>query len=536
MTSHRQTVQALSGLLIALFVSTLSTTVVTTALPSIIGSLQGSQTAATWVVTATLLTTTASTPIWGKLADLFSKKLLVQSATVIFVGGSVLAGLSQDIGVLIGGRAIQGVGAGGLQALVQISIGAMIAPRERGRYAGYQSSATAIATIGGPLLGGLIVDTSWLGWRWCFWLSLPIAVVALTILQLTLNLPVIRRDRVRIDWFGATLISGGVSILLIWISFVDESFAWGSWQTAAFVGSGVALLALAMLGETRVPEPIVPLPILGQRAVALAILGALAAGTAMYGASVFISQYFQISRGHTPTQSGLLTIPMMVGILVASLIGGRLLSRTGAIKPFLVVGTTLLTLGFAGLSQIDHTTPILLVSVAMLLVGSGVGLTAQNFVLLVQNSVQLKDIGAATSTVSFFRSLGGTIGVSVLGAVLARQVSNQGATDLGSSGLPTGPSSDPVVAIHNPATPGPVRAVLEATYGDVIGHIFLISAIVALLGIPAVLALKPVRLRTSLDLPDPLRSAAQGAEMVDGAAAVEELGTPAPGVTTSRSS
>jgi EmrB/QacA subfamily drug resistance transporter len=524
-TTHRQTLQALSGLLMALFVSTLSTTVVTTALPSIIGSLQGSQTAATWVVTATLLTTTASTPIWGKLADLFSKKLLVQSATVVFVAGSVVAGLSQGVGVLIAGRAVQGIGAGGLQALVQISIGAMISPRERGRYAGYQSSATAIATIGGPLLGGLIVDTSWLGWRWCFWLSLPIAVIALAILQFTLNLPVIRRDRVRIDWAGATLISGGVSVLLIWISFVDSAFAWASWRTLILVTAGAAMLAVALLVETRVLEPIVPLHILGRRPVALAILGSLAAGTAMYGASVFLSQYFQTSRGHTPTESGLLTIPMMAGILLASLIGGWLLSRTGSIKPFLLVGTTALAAGFFGLSRIDHATPIPLVSLAMVFVGAGVGLTAQNFVLLVQNSVPLKDIGAATSTVSFFRALGGTIGVAVLGAVLARQVSSQASANLSAAGLPTTSAGRAVSAIHSPATAGPVRAILQATFGDVIGHIFLISAIVAVLGVLAVLALKPVSLRTSLDLPDPLRATAQGAEAVDGAAVVEELGT-----------
>jgi MFS family permease len=523
--THRQTVQALIGLLMALFVSTLSTTVVTTALPSIIGSLRGSQTAATWVVTATLLTTTASTPVWGKLADLFSKKLLVQSATVVFVAGSVVAGLSQDVGVLIGGRAVQGIGAGGLQALVQISIGAMIAPRERGRYAGYQSSATAIATIGGPLLGGLIVDTSWLGWRWCFWLSLPIAVIALVLLQLTLSLPVIRRGPVRIDWAGATLISGGVSVLLIWISFVDESFAWASWPTLVLVAVSVLMLAVALLVETRVAEPIVPLHILGRRPVALAILGSLAAGTAMYGASVFLSQYFQTSRGHTPTESGLLTIPMMAGILFASLIGGRMLSRLGSIKPFLIIGTVSLAAGFLGLSRIDHATPIPLVSLAMVLVGAGVGLTAQNFVLLVQNSVQLKDIGASTSTVSFFRALGGTIGVAVLGAVLARQVGSQGSANLSAAGLPTSAADHAVSAIHSAATPGPVREILQATFGDVIGHIFLISAIVAVLGVLAVLALKPVSLRTSLDLPDPLKAAAQGAEMADGVASVEELGT-----------
>jgi MFS family permease len=231
--THRQTLEALSGLLLALFVAMLSSTVVSIALPQIIGSLNGSQTQYTWVVTATLLTATASTPIWGKLADLYSKKLLIQIAIVIFVLASAAAGLSQSTEQLIAARAVQGLGVGGLQALVQVAIAAMIPPRERGRYNGYLGGVMALATVGGPLLGGLIVDTSWLGWRWCFYVGVPFAVVALVLLQLTLRLPVFRREDVKIDYLGAVLIAAGVSVLLIWISFVDSSFAWTSWQTAA---------------------------------------------------------------------------------------------------------------------------------------------------------------------------------------------------------------------------------------------------------------------------------------------------------------
>src|SRR4051794_19619533 len=231
--SHRQILEALSGLLLVLFVAMLSSTVVSTALPKIIGALNGSQTQYTWVVTATLLTATATTPIWGKLADLFSKKLLVQIAIVIFVAGSVVAGFAQSAGQLIAARAFQGIGVGGLQALVQVVIAAMIPPRERGRYDGYLGGVMAVATVGGPLLGGLIVDTSWLGWRWCFFVGVPVAILALIVLQMTLRLQVIRRKNVKIDYLGATLIATGVSVLLIWVSFVDDSFAWLSWQTAA---------------------------------------------------------------------------------------------------------------------------------------------------------------------------------------------------------------------------------------------------------------------------------------------------------------
>jgi MFS family permease len=470
---RRQILQALGGLLLALFVSTLSSTVVATALPRMLHDLHGSPTQYAWVVTATLLAATAATPIWGKLADLYRKKTLIQIAAAVFVAGSIAAGLAQDAGQLVGARALQGIGVGGLQSLVQIAIAAMIPPRERGRYAGYQSSVTALSTIGGPLLGGFLVDTSWLGWRWCFFIGVPFAVLAMVLLQLTLRLPVVRRDNVRIDYWGATLITGGVSLLLIWVSFAGDSFAWLSWQTAVMVGGTLVLLGLAVRVELRAAEPVVPPRIIRQRTTALAVLGSLAAGTAMYGAAVFLSQYFQVSRGHTPTEAGLLTIPMMAGILIFSIVAGRRISRTGRLKPFLVTGAISLTAGFAGLGLIDERTPLVLIGVAMLLIGAGVGMTLQNFVLVVQNAVPLQDIGAASATVSFFRSLGGTIGVAVLGAILAHQVA-----DGTSRGIPA-----------------------PAAYGDATGHIFAISAGVALLGVLAAVLLKPVPLRTSLDVP-----------------------------------
>lgn len=468
----RAILKALTGLLLALFVSTLSSTVVATALPRMLGDLHGSPTQYTWVVTATLLAATVTTPIWGKLADLYDKKTLVQAAAVVFIAGSVAAGVAQDAGQLIAARGLQGIGVGGLQALVQIAIAAMIPPRERGRYAGYQSSVTALSTIGGPLLGGFIVDTSWLGWRWCFFIGVPVALAALVLLQLTLRLPVLRRENVRIDYWGATLLTGGVSLLLIWISFVDDAFAWLSWQTAAMVGGSVLLLVLAAWVETRVAEPIVPPGIITQRTTALAVLGSLAAGTAMFGAAVFLSQYFQVSRGHTPTEAGVLTIPMMAGILISSIVAGRLLSRTGRVKPFLVIGSLCLAAGFACLGFLDEFTPLVLIAVPMLLIGTGVGMTLQNFVLVVQNAVPLADIGAASATVSFFRSLGGTIGVTVLGAVLARQVAHHTA-----AGLP-----------------------VPAAYGEATGTVFALSAGVALLGVLAAVLLRPVSLRTSLDV------------------------------------
>lgn len=354
--THRQILEALSGLLLVLFVAMVSSTIVSTALPKIIGALNGTQGQYTWVVTATLLTATASTPIWGKLADLYSKKLLVQISIVIFVVGSIVAGLAQNAGELIAARAFQGIGVGGLQALVQVVIAAMIPPRERGRYNGYLGGVMAVATVGGPLLGGVIVDTSWLGWRWCFFVGVPIAVIALFVLQKTLHIATLRRDNVRIDYLGASLIAAGVSVLLIWVSFVDGSFAWLSWQTFTMVGAGLVLLALAVFVEARAAEPVVPLDIVKQRTTALSIIASLAVGMAMFGGAVFLGQYFQIGRGYTPTEAGLLTIPMMAGVLGASIVVGRLITKTGNIKPYIVAGTVILVLGFGALATIDHET------------------------------------------------------------------------------------------------------------------------------------------------------------------------------------
>ncbi|XVU29050.1 MDR family MFS transporter [Actinoplanes sp. CA-054009] len=516
-SNHRQTLEALSGLLLVLFVAMLSSTVVSTALPKIIGSLNGSQTQYTWVVTATLLTATATTPIWGKLADLFSKKLLIQLSIVIFVAGSVVAGFSQSAGALIGARAFQGIGVGGLQALVQVAIAAMIPPRERGRYNGYLGGVMALATVGGPLLGGLIVDTSWLGWRWCFFIGVPVAVIALVLLQFTLNLPVIRRENVKIDYLGATLIAAGVSLLLIWISFVDSSFAWLSWQTYTMVGGTIVLLALAVLVESRAKEPIVPLPIIRERNTALAIVASLAVGMAMFGGAVFLGQYFQIGRGYSPTEAGLLTIPLMAGVLVTSIISGRLITASGKIKPYIVAGAIALVAGFVVLSPIDHETPLWYMGIGMFLVGAGVGMSMQNLVLAVQNSVSLKDIGAASSTVAFFRSLGGTIGVSVLGAVLARRVADQITSGLTEAGIPAIGAGDGSSSLNLAALPDPIVHIVRAAYGDATGHIFLISAIIGVVGIIAALALRPVMLRTSIDLPDELKSAAVAADAIDGA-------------------
>lgn len=492
--THRQILQALSGLLLGMFVAILSSTVVSNALPRIITELHGSQSAYTWVVTSALLATTATTPIWGKLADLTSKKLLVQISLGIYVLGSVLAGAAQGTSELIACRVLQGIGAGGLTALAQVIMATMITPRERGRYSGYLGAVMAVGTIGGPLIGGVIVDTSWLGWRWCFYVGVPFAIAALVVLQKTLHLPVIKR-KAQIDWWGATLITAAVSLLLIWVSLAGGQFAWASWQSAVMVVGALALGALAIRVETRAAEPMIPPRLFRNRTITLAVVASIAVGVGMFGASVFLGQYFQISRGQSPTMSGLMTLPMILGLLVSSTLSGRIITRTGRWKRFLVIGTALLTAGFALMGTLRADTSFTLLSVYMALVGIGLGMTMQNLVLAVQNTVGTHELGVASSTVAFFRSLGGAIGVSVLGAVLAHKVTGYTAEGLGRLGIAASGSGSGGVLPDVHTLPGPIRAVVESAYGHGAGDIFLAAAPFALIALIAVSFIKEVPLR-----------------------------------------
>ncbi|MBW0118053.1 MFS transporter [Pseudonocardia abyssalis] len=492
--SRREVLTALSGLLLGLFIAILSSTIVSNALPTIVADLHGDQTGYTWIVTATLLTTTASTPIWGKLADLFSKKLLVQAAILIFVGTSIGAGFAGSMGELIAWRAGQGLGAGGLQALAQVVIAALIPPRERGRYSGYLGAVLAAATVSGPLIGGLLVSTPALGWRWTFFIGVPIGLVALGVLQKTLHVPTIKRE-VHLDYLGAALISGGVSALLIWISLAGSQFAWGSTVSLSLAGLGVAALVAAVFVELRAKEPVVPMTLFRERTVVLSVVASLVVGVVMFGSTVYLGQYFQIARSYDPTTAGLLTLPLVGGLVVASTGSGQLISRFGRWKAFLVAGAALITTGLGLLSTIDHTTPVPRIGVFLAILGLGIGMSMQNLVLAVQNTVDVRDVGAASSLVAFLRSLGGTIGVTILGVVLNARVISLSGTASGLGGLATD-------------TPAQAEAV-RAAYGDGLALVFGIAAIASLVTLVAVLLIREVPLRTTVgpapepeDVPD----------------------------------
>ena len=495
--THRQILESLTGLLLAMFVAMLSSTVVSNALPTILTKLHGGETAYTWVVTATLLTLTASTPIWGKFSDQFDRKLMMQIAIVVYIAGSVLAGAASGIGVLIAARAIQGVGAGGITALTQIILAAMIPPRQRGRYSGYIGAVFALATLLGPLIGGVIVDTSWLGWRWCFYVGVPVAVAALIVLQLTLHLPKNSR-KVKVDYLGAGTLISGVSLLLVWVSLAGSGeFGWLSLETAIMVPISIILLVATVFVEKRAAEPIIPLDLFAHRTVTLSVVASLFIGVALFGATVFISQYFQISRGKSPTVSGLQALPLVFGLFLSSLIVGRIITKTGRWKRYLVAGSIASVVGFALLSLIRYDTSVWLVGLFMLITGAGMGATLQNLILAVQNTVPMRELGAATSTVSFFRSLGGAVGVSALGAVLGSRSSHLISHGLAGLGIPSSASTTEIPDVR--ALPAPVAHVIEVAYGQSVGLVFLIAVPFLVIATVAIMAIREVPLQQSFD-------------------------------------
>lgn len=496
--THREVLTALSGLLLGMFVSMLASTVVGTSLPLIISDLDGDQSAFTWVVTATLLATTVSTPIWGKLADLFNRKLLLQLALVIFVVASAVAGFSQDTSTLITMRVFQGLGAGGLAALSQIVMADIISPRERGRYAGLFGAVMAVATIGGPLLGGVITDG--LGWRWTFFVGLPIAIVALVLLQRTLHLPKRPKTKVSIDYLGIVLISAGVSLLLLWVTFAGNDFEWLSVPTLVMVAGAALLLIVAVIVELKVKEPVIPLGLFKNRTFTLSVIASLSVGVAMFGTAVFLSQYMQLARGATPTESGLLTIPMMAGVLIASTVIGALVSRRGKWKGFMITGGVLLVIGSLLLAQLQYDTPFWFVGVSMFVLGAGVGMLMQNLVLVVQNTTAVKNMGVATSAVTFFRSLGGTIGVAVMGSILGTVV----AEDIKSGVVGLEPEQqaeaaktlvgDTIPQISQ--LPDFLKVIVESAYGAGVGSVFLAAVPLAIVTLIAVIFLPNTDLGT----------------------------------------
>lgn len=416
--SHRDVLIVFSGLMLGLLLAALDQTIVATALPVIVGDLHGLS-HISWVVTAYLLTSTAVTPLYGKISDLYGRKLVFQAAIVIFLVGSALSGLSQNMIELIAFRALQGVGGGGLMVLAMAIVGDVVSPRERGRYQGYFGVVFAAASVGGPLLGGFFTDQ--ISWRWIFYINLPVGLLALAVTSAVLKLPV-HRVRHRIDYLGSGLLMAAVTAVLLVTVWGGSTYRWGSPVIWGLVVGAVVCVVAFVECEKRASEPIVPLRLFSNRIFSVTSAMALLLGFVMFGAIIYLPEYFQIVDGTSATASGLRLIAMTLAVVAASIGSGQAITRTGRYKAFPIAGMAISLVGFWLLSHLGVHTGLVAVSLWMAVLGFGIGLTMQVLVLAVQNGVDYKDLGTATSAVSFTRTLGGAIGAAFVGAIMTNKV------------------------------------------------------------------------------------------------------------------
>ncbi|MGX1708820.1 MDR family MFS transporter [Streptomyces albidoflavus] len=456
----------LLGIMLAMLLSMLDNMVVSTAMPTIVGDLGGLE-HISWVVTAYTLVTAITTPIWGKFGDLFGRKPMYLASIAVFLVGSALCGAAQSMTELIAFRVVQGIGAGGIGAGAFALIGALVPPRERGKYQGMTASVMAIGTIGGPLLGGFV--TGHFDWRWAFYVNLPLGLLALVWLWRMLHVPA-QRIKAKIDWAGIGLLTGSISAIVLAATWAGTTYAWGSWQILALGAVAVIGLAAFVAVEKRAAELLLPLSVFtNHRNYPLAMVLILAAGVVMFGAGLYLPLFQQTVQGASATNSGLLMLPMMIPVVIVSTIAGKVMSATGKYKIFPVLGTVFLTAGLGLLATMGTDTSQLLTGLYMVLVGIGLGFTLQMSVTIAQNSVPLRDMGAAMSSVNLFRTLGGSLGVAVFGSLFTRAV--------------------------QPALPADARdAYLQAvTTGT--GHIFLTAAILCALAFVAALFVIEVPLK-----------------------------------------
>jgi EmrB/QacA subfamily drug resistance transporter len=429
--SHRQILVVLGGVMAGMFLAALDQSIVGTALPRIVSDLGGLE-HLSWVVTAYLLTSTASTPLWGKISDLYGRRPIFQTAIVVFLVGSLVAGAAGSMGMLIGGRAIQGLGAGGLMALALSIIGDVIPPRERGRYQGYFGVVFGVSSVGGPLLGGWFTDGP--GWQWIFWINIPIGIAALVVTSLALKMPKVRRDHT-IDYLGAATIVAAVTSILLFTAWAGPAYGWTDPFSLMLLGGGILLSGLFLVVEFRAEEPIIPLRLFHNRVFTPTVIFAAIMGMAMFGGIIFLPVYLQVVQGMSPTESGLALLPMVAGLFATSISSGQLVTRTGRYRIYPILGSAVTGVGIALLSTLGVDTPYWQTATYFFVFGAGLGFTLQIVVTAVQNAVERRDMGAATSSVTFFRSMGAAFGTAIFGAVLATRLGHHLA-ESGVGGLP----------------------------------------------------------------------------------------------------
>ncbi|HKT43429.1 MAG TPA: MDR family MFS transporter [Gaiellaceae bacterium] len=480
-----------AALMLVVLLAALDQTIVSTALPTIVGDL-GGLAHLSWVVTAYLLASTVTGPLYGKLGDLYGRKIVLQTAVVIFLVGSALCGISQNMAELIGFRAVQGLGAGGLMVVAIAVVGDIIPPRDRGRYQGLFGAVFGVSTVIGPLLGGFFVDN--LSWRWIFYINLPVGALALFVIGATFHAPSVRVQHA-VDYLGAALLAGGLACLVLLTSLGGTTYAWGSPEIVVLGVAGVALLVLFPFAERRCAEPLLPLALFRSRIFVVSSMIGFIIGVALFGSVTFLPLFLQIARGKSPTVAGLQLTPMMAGVLVTSIASGQIISKLGKYRVFPIVGTAVMTAGMGLLAQITLGTSSVAIALYMLVVGAGLGMVMQVLVLAVQNAVEPRVMGVATSGSIMFRQIGGSVGVAVFGAIFANRLS----TNL-STALPRG--------THGPKTAAPavvkklpphVHSIYVHAFANALHPVFLTGAAIAALSFLLTWFLKEVPLRRTTE-------------------------------------
>jgi EmrB/QacA subfamily drug resistance transporter len=521
--SHRQILVILFGVMAGMLLAALDQGIVGTALPRIVSDLGGLD-RLSWVVTAYLLTSTAATPLWGKISDLYGRRLIFQVAICIFLVGSALSGLSQNMTQLIGFRALQGIGGGGLFAIALSIIGDVIPPRERGRYQGYFGAVFGVSSVAGPLLGGWFTDGP--GWRWIFYINLPVGFAALVITSLVLRMPVTRREH-RIDYLGAATIVAAVSCLLLYLDWRGNEFGWTEPLALLLLAGFLMLSALFVLIEARATEPIIPMRLFRNAVFSVGNIYGFLSGVAMFGAIIFLPIYLQAVKGFSPTASGLALLPAIVGIFSSSISSGQLITRTGRYKIYPVIGGVVLTFAMFLLSRLAVETPYWQVALYEYLFGFGLGFTLQTIVTAIQNAVEFRDMGAATSSATFFRQMGGSIGAAVFGAVLSSRLAHHLAERFAQAGVQprgvAGVDANNVQAIQR--LTGPIRDLVLGGFTDALDDVFLVGVPFVVLAFLVSLFLKEVPLRTG---PGPGGPGGPGAPSANGEVPADAFGSHSP--------
>ena len=490
--THRQIMVIIGGLMAGMLLAALDQSIVGTALPRIVSDLGGLN-HLSWVVTAYLLTSTASTPLWGKISDLYGRRIIFQATIVIFLIGSALCGLAQNMPELIIFRAIQGIGGGGLMAIAFAIIGDVIPPRERGRYQGYFGAVFGVSSVAGPLLGGWLTDA--INWRWVFYINLPIGAAALVVTSIALRMPVVKRNH-KIDYLGATTIVASVTSLLLYLNWAGEHYGWLDFRAFWLVIVALVFAVLFVFVEFRAEEPIIPMRLFRNEIFTVGNIFGFLIGSALFGGAVFLPLYFQTVQGMSPTRSGLAMLPMVAGMFSMSIASGVLITRTGKYKIYPIVGTVILALSFFLMSTIEWNTPYWQIAIFAFLFGIGLGLAMMTIVTPIQNAVEMRDMGVATSATTFGRSLGGAIGAALFGAILASRLTVYLAEELaGAPATGTPLNVNDVEAVQ--ALPEPFKTDVLVAYTRAINDIFLYALPIILAALVVIFFLKEIPLRTS---------------------------------------